>query len=111
MHPDLPQEQAYFDRALALRDRQHAVLEQAPSLSAHPKALLELRRRVSGLGVVDPDEAVAFGRIDAGGQRWYIGKGAIWDDDNDPRSRGPRRAARVPLPGQPDPGDRGDRVP
>jgi hypothetical protein len=83
MHPDLPQEQAYFDRALALRDRQHAVLERAPSLSAHPKAVLELRRRVSGLGVVDPDEAVAFGRIDAGCQRWYIGKGAIWDDDND----------------------------
>jgi AAA domain/UvrD-like helicase C-terminal domain len=83
MHPDLPQEQAYFDRALALRDRQHAVLERSPSLSAHPKAVMELRRRVSGLGVVDPDEAVAFGRIDAGGQRWYIGKGAIWDDDND----------------------------
>ena len=83
MHPDLPQEQAYFDRALALRDRQHAVLERSPSLSAHPKAVLELRRRVSGLGVVDPDEAVAFGRIEAGGQRWYIGKGAIWDDDND----------------------------
>jgi DNA helicase IV len=83
MHPDLPQEQAYFDRALALRDRQHAVLERAPTLAAHPKAVLELRRRVSGLGVVDPDEAVAFGRIDAGGQRWYIGKGAIWDDDND----------------------------
>jgi hypothetical protein len=83
MHPDLPQEQAYFDRALALRDRQHAVLERAPNLSAHPKAVMELRRRVSGLGVVDPDEAVAFGRIDAGGQRWYIGKGAIWDDDND----------------------------
>jgi hypothetical protein len=83
MHPDLPQEQAYFDRALALRDRQHAVLERSPNLSAHPKAVLELRRRVSGLGVVDPDEAVAFGRIEAGGQRWYIGKGAIWDDDND----------------------------
>ena len=48
MHPDLPQEQAYFDRALALRDRQHAVLERSPSLSAHPKAVMELRRRVSG---------------------------------------------------------------
>ena len=59
------------------------MLERSPNLSAHPKAVLELRRRVSGLGVVDPDEAVAFGRIEAGGQRWYIGKGAIWDDDND----------------------------
>ena len=26
MHPDLPHEQAYFDRALALRDRQQADL-------------------------------------------------------------------------------------
>jgi hypothetical protein len=83
MHPDLPHEQAYFDRALALRDRQQANLERAPILAAHPKAAIELRRRVSDLGVVDPDEAVAFGRIDAANQRWYIGKGAIWDDDNE----------------------------
>ncbi|HZA00154.1 MAG TPA: ATP-binding domain-containing protein, partial [Acidimicrobiales bacterium] len=83
MHPDLPQEQAYFDRALALRDRQQAVLERAPSLAAHPTATLELRRRISGLGVLDPDEAVAFGRIDVCGQRWYIGRTAIWDDDNE----------------------------
>jgi hypothetical protein len=82
MHPDLPSEQAYFDRALALRDRQQADLARAPSLAANPKAAVELRRRVSGLGLADPDEAVAFGRIQTGDDRWYIGKGAIWDDDN-----------------------------
>jgi hypothetical protein len=38
---------------------------------------------VSKLGLADPDEAIAFGRIDAANDRWYIGKGAIWDDDND----------------------------
>ena len=38
---------------------------------------------MSGLGLADPDEAIAFGRIEADGDRWYIGKGAIWDDDND----------------------------
>jgi AAA domain/UvrD-like helicase C-terminal domain len=83
MHPDLPEEQAYFDRALALRDRQQADRERAPAMAANPRAAVELRKRVSSLGLVDPDEAVAFGRIEAAGHRWYIGKGAIWDDDND----------------------------
>jgi AAA domain/UvrD-like helicase C-terminal domain len=83
MHPDLSQEQAYFDRALALRDRQQADLARAPSLAANPKAAIELRRRVSKLGLADPDEAIAFGRIEAAHDRWYIGKGAIWDDDNE----------------------------
>ena len=83
MHPDLPYEQAYFDRALALRDRQQADLARAPSLAANPTAAVELRKRVSRLGLADPDEAIAFGRIEAHDDRWYIGKGAIWDDDND----------------------------
>ncbi len=83
MHPDLPHEQAYFDRALALRDRQQADLARAPSLAANPKAAIELRKRVSRLGLADPDEAIAFGRIEASNDRWYIGKGAIWSDDND----------------------------
>ena len=83
MHPELPQEQAYFDRALALRDRQQAGLAHAPSMAANPKAAVELRRRVSGLGLTDPDEAIAFGRIETPHDRWYIGKGAIWGDDNE----------------------------
>src|SRR5918997_1616053 len=83
MHPDLPQEQAYFDRALALRDRQQADLARAPGMAANPRAAAELRKRVSRLGLADPDEAIAFGRIDAADDRWYIGKGAIWGDDND----------------------------
>src|ERR671916_2683465 len=83
MHPDLPQEQAYFDRALALRDRQQADLARAPGMAANPRAAVELRKRVSRLGLADPDEAIAFGRIDAADDRWYIGKGAIWGDDND----------------------------
>jgi UvrD-like helicase C-terminal domain len=83
MHPDLPSEQAYFDRALALRDRQQAGMARAPRLAANPRAAVELRKRVSKLGLADPDEAVAFGRIQAADDRWYIGKGAIWDDDNE----------------------------
>lgn len=83
MHPDVPEEQAYFDRALDLRDRLEANLDRAASLTADPKTATDLRRRVGALGVVDPSQAVAFGRLDAEGQRWYIGRGAIWDEKND----------------------------
>lgn len=83
MHPDIREEQAYFDRALELRDRLEANLGRAARLSADPKTATELRRRVGALGVVDPGTAVAFGRIEANGSKWYIGKGAIWDEDNE----------------------------
>jgi len=83
MHPDVPDEQAYFDRALDLRERLEANLDRAASLAADPKTAAELRRRVGALGVVDPGQSVAFGRIDAHGDSWYIGKGAIWDEEND----------------------------
>ena len=58
-------------------------MARAPRLAANPKAAIELRKRVSKLGLADPDEAIAFGRIQAAADRWYIGKGAIWDDDNE----------------------------
>jgi DNA helicase IV len=83
MHPDIPEEQAYFDHALDLRERLEANLDRAASLAADPKTAMELRRRVGALGVVDPGQAVAFGRIDVDGDRWYIGRGAIWDENND----------------------------
>ena len=83
MHPDIPEEQAYFDHALDLRERLDANLDRAASLSADPKTAAELRRRIGALGVVDPAQAVAFGRIDVDGRSWYIGRGAIWDEDND----------------------------
>ena len=83
MHPDTPDEQAYFDHALDLRERLDANLDRAASLAADPKTAAELRRRVGALGVVDPAQSVAFGRIDQEGQRFYIGRGAIWDEKND----------------------------
>lgn len=83
MHPDVPEEQAYFDRALDLRERLEANLDRAATLAADPKTAMELRRRVGALGVVDPGQAVAFGRTDVGDQRWYIGRGAIWDENNE----------------------------
>jgi hypothetical protein len=83
MHPDVPEEQAYFDRALDLRDRLEANLDRAATMAADPKTAMELRRRVGALGVVDPGQAVAFGRIDDDDKRWYIGRGAIWDENNE----------------------------
>ena len=83
MHPDLPQEQAYFDRAADLRDRLEANLDRAASLAADPQTSADLRRRVGAMGVVDPSQAVAFGRIDVDGKQWYIGRGAIWDENDD----------------------------
>ena len=81
MHPDLPQEQAYFDRALAARPaarRARAVAElvgpsQGGARAAPPGQRARRGRSRRGGGI---------GRIEAGGQRWYIGK-AHWDDDND----------------------------
>jgi DNA helicase IV len=83
MHPDVPQEQAYFDHAADLRDRLEANLDRAATLSADPKTSADLRRQVGVMGVVDPSQSVAFGRIDVEGQRWYIGRGAIWDEKDD----------------------------
>ncbi|HLM65778.1 MAG TPA: ATP-binding domain-containing protein [Acidimicrobiales bacterium] len=83
MHPDVSEEQAYFDRALEQRERARAQLDRAPDLSSDPSAAAELRKRIGAVGLADPDEGVAFGRIDRRGERIYIGKNAIWDDDND----------------------------
>ena len=83
MHPDVSQEQAYFDRALEQRERARARLDRAPDMTTDPAAAAELRARLGSVGLADPDEGVAFGRVDRGGDRLYIGKNAIWDDRND----------------------------
>jgi DNA helicase IV len=83
MHPDVKDEQAYFDNALEHRERARAQLDRAPDMSGDPTAAAELRRRIGAVGLADPDEGVAFGRIDRAGERLYIGKNAIWDDNNE----------------------------
>ena len=83
MHPDVPEEQAYFDRARDLRDRLESNRAPAAGSFADPETATELRRRAGALGVVDPAAGVAFGSIDCQGQRLYIGKRAIWDEDNE----------------------------
>jgi DNA helicase IV len=78
VHPDLEAEQAYFDHALEQRELALSQLGRSPELAADPKSAVQLRERLKAVDV-DPDEAVAFGRIDDGEARWYIGKSAIWD--------------------------------
>ncbi|HEX8802554.1 MAG TPA: ATP-binding domain-containing protein, partial [Acidimicrobiales bacterium] len=79
----MSEEQAYFDTALEQRERARAQLDRAPDLAADPSTAAELRRRIGAVGLADPDEGVAFGRIDRNGERLYIGKNAIWDDNNE----------------------------
>jgi DNA helicase IV len=83
MHPDVIAEQSYFDTALEHRERARAQLDRAPDLSTDPTTAAELRQRLGAMGLADPDEGVAFGRIDRNGERLYIGKNAIWDDSSE----------------------------
>ncbi|HEX5947794.1 MAG TPA: hypothetical protein VFY82_16025, partial [Acidimicrobiales bacterium] len=73
MHPELDAEQAYFDRALEQREIARAQRGRSAELAADPKSAVELRNRL-GTTDVDPDEAVAFGRIEDDEGPLYIGK-------------------------------------
>ena len=83
MHPDVSAEQSYFDHALEQRERSRAQLDRAPEMAGDPAAAAELRARLGSVSLADPDEGVAFGRIDRHGESLYIGKNAIWDEQND----------------------------
>lgn len=83
MHRDIAEEQLYFDRALAQREQHRDRLQHAPDAAANPKSAVQLMKLLDSLGLADPDESVAFGRIDVDGERRYVGKQAIWDDGND----------------------------
>lgn len=79
MHPEIGAEQAYFDHALEQRETARSQLDRGPGLAADPKSAAELRRQLGAVDV-DPDEAVAFGRLDDGVDApLYIGKSVIWD--------------------------------
>lgn len=82
MHRDLAAEQSYFDKALARREQYRETLLHAPEAAVDPKVAAQLRK-LAALGLADPDESVAFGRIDVNGNRDYIGKHAVWDENSD----------------------------
>ena len=78
MHPDMASEQAYFDHALEQREIARSTMSKGLELVADPKSAVELNHKLQATANVDPDEAVAFGRIDDGdGPPMYIGRAAI----------------------------------
>ncbi len=81
MHPDVGREQAYFDRAKALRDRQGETGDDGFGSGAGASG--QLGRLLAPFPQADPDGGVAFGRIDAEGDSFYIGRDAVWDDESE----------------------------
>ncbi len=81
VHPDVGREQAYFDRAKALRDRQGETGDDGFGSGAGASG--QLGRLLAPFPRADPDGGVAFGRIDAEGDSFYIGRDAVWDDDSE----------------------------
>ena len=89
-HPELALEQRHLDRATECRDRGHGGPNEpgarggglAAAESDSEVARWHLRRRLDSLA--DPAGVPAFGRIDEGDDRWYVGRRHIEDDTGEP---------------------------
>ena len=84
---EIKDEQAYFDAAWDARERMRTSLSNAGLAAGGPsKTMAAVQRagedRAAALG--SPDSAVAFGRFDRDGERWYIGYHLISSDDREP---------------------------
>ena len=81
---ELGAEQEFFDYALEQRDRLRETLQNAPENTANPKDAVGWRKGIDGLLEAPPDDQAAIGSFDLeGGERTYVGREAIWDEDND----------------------------
>ncbi|WP_158221209.1 UvrD-helicase domain-containing protein [Kineosporia sp. R_H_3] len=81
---ELAAEQDYFDAALAERDRQLESLDLAALQAADTKAGHALHENAKRARLaVSQDDAVAFGRFDLDGERLYIGKRSVLNEDKD----------------------------
>ena len=81
---ELAAEQEFFDYALEQRDRLRETLQNAPENTANPKDAVGWRKGIDGLLEAPPDDQAAIGSFDLeGGERTYVGREAIWDEDND----------------------------
>lgn len=101
-HPELSLEQEHLDRAARARDAMAARTERALSEVGAAAtevdaevASFHLRRRLSSLA--PSDDAAAFGRIDDGCERWYVGRRHIEDDAGDPLVVDWRAPVSVPF--------------
>ncbi len=88
-HPELALEQRHLDRAraaiVAMAARTSRALEEADSAATESDsevARWHLQRRLDSLA--DPAGVPAFGRIDEGDDRWYVGRRHIEDDTGEP---------------------------
>lgn len=84
---ELASEQAHFDVAWEARERKRQVLQQTASAAAGPTKTMSAVRRAGeeqAAALGGPDEAVAFGKFDRGGESFYVGKHLISSDDHDP---------------------------
>lgn len=84
-HPELLDEQRHLERAtaalraMAARTTTALGATQAAATAADSEvAAFHLRRRLESLA--DRDDALAFGRIDQEGERWYVGRRHVEDE-------------------------------
>lgn len=83
MAVDRVEEQAYFDEALVRREGYRESLGRVPEALSGRYGQEKARKYIEAVDLAPPDEPVAFGRIDRGGEKLYIGKNAIWDESNE----------------------------
>ena len=81
---ELPHEQAYFDQAAEYRETMRSTLDHAAEAAANPGGAVRIRKLADAhmLRLRGPGDAVAFGRFDTDGERWYVGYHAIHDGEN-----------------------------
>ncbi|BCW53650.1 DNA helicase [Arthrobacter sp. StoSoilB19] len=79
---ELQREQSYFDRAKQYRDSQDAVWSLATASSGSAVERRAYKRAMEKRRVASPDDPIALSRIDfEDGDKLYIGKVAIFDED------------------------------
>jgi len=87
-HPELLDEQRHLDhavtalRAMAARTETALGVVDAATEADREVASFHLRRRLASLA--ERDEALAFGRIDQGHERWYVGRRHVEDGTGAP---------------------------
>src|SRR5690606_32109421 len=101
-HPELLDEQRHLERAasalraMAARTTTALDASQAAATEADSEvAAFHLRRRLESLA--DRDDALAFGRIDQGPERWYVGRRHVEDETGTPLVVDWRAPVSVPF--------------
>ena len=84
---EIAADQAHFDNAWEARERKRANLANAGAAAGGPSKTMAAVKRAGeqhAASLGNPDEAVAFGRFDRDGERYFIGYQLISSDDHDP---------------------------